>query len=141
MSQSTETKRPDPLLDAYRQASVREGARASANVRTAVLAHARVAAQSSSSSAASNTLSATTRAAPAANESRPLWRLAAGVVIGLVGVWIFQLTRPSATPDTVLATASAPSTHTDKIRSSESVVADAPASPPTAAAPVRTATV
>lgn len=136
MSQSTETTRPDPLVDAYRQASEREGARAGADVRRAVLAHARVVAQSLPSAAPHATgLSDATRAATAANEQRPIWRLAAGVVIGLVGVWIFQLTRPSATPDTVLATASAPSTQTDKTRSSESVVADAPASPPTAAAP------
>ena len=105
MSQSTETTRPDPLLDAYRQASAHEGARAGANVRAAVLAHARVAAQSSTAAVSAINLSNATRAAPAANESRPMWRLAAGVVIGLVGVWIFQLTRPSVAPDTAVAVA------------------------------------
>lgn len=105
MSQSTETTRPDPLLDAYRQASAHEGARAGANVRAAVLAHARVVAQSSTAAVSAMNLSDATRAAPAANESRPMWRLAAGVVIGLVGVWIFQLTRPSVAPDTAVAVA------------------------------------
>ena len=52
MSQSTETTRPDPLLDAYRQASEREGARPSATLRAAVLAHARVVAQASGTAAA-----------------------------------------------------------------------------------------
>jgi len=105
MSQSTETTRPDPLLDAYRQASAHEGARVGANVRAAVLAHARVVAQSSTAAVSAINLSDATRATPAANESRPMWRLAAGVVIGLVGVWIFQLTRPSVAPDTAVAVA------------------------------------
>ncbi len=136
MSQSTETKRPDPLLDAYRQASVREGARASANVRAAVLAHARVVAQSAPSSASSTaTLSATTRATPAANEPQPLWRLAAGVVIGLVGVWIFQLTRPASAPDATVAAVSAP--QVDKARAAEST-ATAVAPAPDAAVAVAT---
>ena len=108
MSQSTETTRPDPLLDAYRQASAHEGARAGAHVRAAVLAHARVVAQSSSAAASATGVSDATRATPAANESRPIWRLAAGVVIGLVGVWIFQLTRPSAAPDTTVAALNTP---------------------------------
>ena len=143
MSQSTETQRPDALLDAYRQASDREGARASANVRAAVLAHARVVAQSLPASPNSTaSLSATTRATPAANESKPIWRLAAGVVIGLVGVWIFQLTRPANAPDTTVAAASAP--QTDKARAVDSTATTAapatvaavtaPASPETAVA-------
>lgn len=111
MSQSTEATRPDPLLDAYRQASVLEGARAGVNLRATVHAHARVVAQSSPNAAALTGLAGVpgladaTRATPAANEQRPIWRLAAGVMIGLIGVWIFQLTRPSAAPDTTLAAA------------------------------------
>ena len=138
MSQSPESKRPDPLIDAYRQASVREGARASANVRAAVLAHARVVAQSANnpgalvSLAGSVDLTDATRSTPAANESRPIWRLAAGVVIGLVGVWIFQLTRPATAPDATVAAASA---------TAEPRVAAAPPSPPAAAAPEATVAV
>jgi len=131
MNHSTETRRPDPLIDAYRQASDREGARPSANVRAAVLAHARVVAQSlPAASINAATLSATTRAAPAANEPWPLWRLAAGVVIGLVGVWIFQLTRPTIAPDTTVAAASAP--QADTARTAES--AGTTTAPATAAA-------
>ena len=142
MSQSTETTRPDPLLDAYRQASAHEGARAGANVRAAVLAHARVVAQSSTAAVSAINLSDATRAAPAANESRPMWRLAAGVVIGLVGVWIFQLTRPSVAPDTAVAVAdvasvanvasvtTAPSApQADKARAAEPAKTVTPASP------------
>lgn len=120
------TQHKDPLIDAYRQASVHDGARAGANARAAVLAHARVVAQSLPSSAANAaTLSDATRDAAAANEARPLWRMAAGVVIGLVGVWIFQLTRPANAPDTTVAAASAP--QADKARVAESAAAAAPA--------------
>lgn len=133
MSQSTETTRPDPLLDAYRQASAHEGARASANVRAAVLAHARVVAQSSNAAAAATGLTGATRATPAANDSKPIWRLAAGVVIGLVGVWIFQLTRPAATIDATVAVVNSPSVLTaplaDKARTAESANTVTPASP------------
>ena len=145
MSQSTETTRPDPLIDAYRQASVREGARAGADVRAAVLAHARVVAQSSDAAVAVTGLTDATRDTPAANESRPIWRLAAGVLIGLVGVWIFQLTRPSAAPDTTVAVATAPSAPTapqaDKAHTAEPVAAATPTSPPAAAAPEATVAV
>ena len=134
MSQSTETTRPDPLLDAYRQASEREGGSPSATVRAAVLAHARIVAQASGTAAAATGFTQATRTTPAANESKPIWRLAAGVVIGLVGVWIFQLTRPSLAPDTAVAvveTANAPSApsapQADKARAPEPVGAAAPA--------------
>ena len=138
MSQSTETTRPDPLLDAYRQASVREGASTGTNVRAAVLAHARVVAQSSGASVATVGVTNATRAAQAANDSKPIWRLAAGVVIGLVGVWIFQLTRPSAAPDTAVAVANVATEPTAPqpgiARAAEPAVAAATASPPPAAA-------
>ena len=128
MNTTDNTPRKDPLIDAYRQASEREGARPSANVRAAVLAHARVVAQSLPSSTANTTaLSDTTRSTVAANEPKPLWRLAAGVVIGLVGVWIFQLTRPSSAPDTSVAAASAP--QADKARVAESPASSASAAP------------
>lgn len=96
--------RIDALLDAYQKASDLEGGRPGAPVRNAVLAHARVVAQSRASATGgashqSSTLSEAKRNTPAANDSKPLWRLAAGVVIGLVGVWIFQLTRPAVTSD------------------------------------------
>ena len=105
MNTTDNTPHKDPLIDAYHQASVREGARAGANLRAAVLAHARVVAQSLPSSAANaGALRDTTRGKPAANEASPIWRLAAGVVVGLVGVWIFQLTRPADAPDAPVAT-------------------------------------
>lgn len=123
------TQHKDPLIDAYRQASVHDGARAGANVRAAVLAHARVVAQSLPSSATnaatlSDATRDATRDAAAANEARPLWRMAAGVVIGLVGVWIFQLTRPANAPDTTVAAASAP--QADRARVAESAAVAAP---------------
>jgi hypothetical protein len=96
---------PDPLVDAYRQASDREGARPSANVRAAVLAHARVVAEASGGGEAMREVDTSTRRTPAANESSPIWRLAAGVVLGLVGVWLYQATRPEVVPDTAVATA------------------------------------
>lgn len=107
MSQSSPTPRPDPLLDAYRQASARAGGQAGAQVRAAVMAHARVVAQSMPSTTHKVLgVSEATRATSAANDHKPLWRLAAGLMLGLVGVWIFQLTRPLAAPDTAVATAS-----------------------------------
>ena len=129
MNITDNTPRKDPLIDAYHQASVREGARASAHLRAAVLAHARVVAQSVPSSTTNAAiLSDTTRATAAANEPRPLWRLAAGVVIGLVGVWIFQLTRPASPPESTVATASIP--QADNARVAASVAATAPAAAP-----------
>ncbi len=101
--------RRDPLLDAYRQASEREGGRPGAQVRSAVLSHARVVAQSRPLATHGSPASAVSQAvldAPAANDRAPLWRLAAGVVIGLVGVLIFQLTRPEATPENSTASVS-----------------------------------
>lgn len=137
MSQSTETTRPDPLIDAYRQASERDGARAGANVRAAVLAHARVVAQSAAGAVAANGVAASTRTTPAANESKPMWRLAAGVLIGLVGVWIFQLTRPTAAPDTAVAASASAS-----VRSTAPTVAVPPTAPaPLASLPAPAATV
>ena len=144
MSQSTEATRRDPLLDAYRQASAREGARAGGNLRATVLAHARVVAQWSPDAVAATGLSAlpeATRATPAATEQRPIWRLAAGVVIGLIGVWIFQLTRPSAAPDTTVAAADVadvvPAAQADKARAAVPAGAALPRvpSPVTAASP------
>ena len=109
MSTTNIPPRKDALLDAYRQASDREGGRPGAHVRSAVLAHARVVAQSRPSAmlgSTASTISQAVRDAPAANDRAPLWRLAAGVVIGLVGVWIFQLTRPSATQEIASASVS-----------------------------------
>ena len=116
----------DPLIDAYHQASAREGARPGANLRAAVLAHARVVAQSLPASAANAAvLNDTTRAKTAANEARPIWRLAAGVLVGVIGVWIFQLTRPVAAPDTIVATANQP--QASKAQVAESTAATKPA--------------
>ena len=135
MSHSSDSTRPDPLLDAYRQASAHEGARPGAQVRAAVLAHARVVAQAMPLARVNVAgISDATRATPAANEHKPIWRLVAGVVIGLVGVWIFQLTRPAANPDTAVAVANAP--QTEKARVAEPAAAAAPATAATPTAPV-----
>jgi Ankyrin repeats (many copies) len=95
----------DPVIDAYRQANKLVGGQPGVHLRAAVLAHARVVAQSSTSTgiAATSPIGSVTRNTPAANESRPLWRLAAGVVVGLVGVWIFQLTRPAPNVESTVA--------------------------------------
>jgi hypothetical protein len=95
----------DPVIDAYRQANKLVGGQPGAHLRAAVLAHARVVAQSSASTGitATSSVGSVTRSTPAANESRPLWRLAAGVVVGLVGVWIFQLTRPAPNVESTVA--------------------------------------
>ena len=135
MNTTDNTPRKDPLIDAYHQASVREGARAGANLRAAVLAHARVVAQSLPSSPATvAVLSVTTRGKPAANESSPMWRLAAGVVVGVIGVWIFQLTRPADAPDVTVATVTTPNQpQAGKAQVAESTPVTQP--PATAAAP------
>lgn len=130
----------DAVVDAYRQASAHEDARASVGVRAAVLAHARVVAQSSpSTTARAAALRETNRAATAANEARPLWRLAAGVVIGLVGVWLFQLSRPASTPDTTVAAASAPQTQADQPRVAETNGSPATTAQASVAAPAAAA--
>lgn len=111
MNTTDNTPRRDPLVDAYRQASDREGARPSPGVRAAVLAHAHVVAQSVASAhdRAVAPVSESMRKAPAANESSSLWRVAAGVVLGLAAVWMYQFTRPGATAnEAAVATAPAP---------------------------------
>lgn len=111
MSSSQTDKRIDPLIDAYRQASEFEaqdsGARPNTATRAAVLAHARVVAQSASVASAKPTLGSAMLTTPAANESRPIWRIAAGVVLGLAGMWVYQLTRPGTTGEANVAVLSA----------------------------------
>ncbi len=148
MNHSDHTPRKDPLVDAYRQASEREGARPGAGVRAAVLAHARVVAQSGSGTgqaAATASVSETVLATPAANESSPIWRLAAGVVIGLLGVWLYQLTQAPDKADTAVAsapasvsTASPASPPAEKAKSAESVSAVSAGSAASASAPAET---
>ncbi len=135
MSTTDNAQRKDPLIDAYRQASDREGARPGADVRAAVLAHARVVAQSLPSANASTVAASdTNRNTVAANEPRPIWRLAAGVVIGLVGVWIFQLTRPVDAPDTTVASVSAPQVAKSRVADSVAAAGPSAATAPAAAA-------
>ena len=151
MTTTDNAPRKDPLLDAYRQASEHEGARPGASVRAAVLAHARVVAQAGDSgvNAGSAAISDTVLATPAANESSPIWRLAAGVVIGLLGVWMYQLTQSPDKADTTVASASAPASRApatnDKAKIAESAPATSAASAPpdtqvATAAPARPAT-
>ncbi|MBL8309517.1 MAG: ankyrin repeat domain-containing protein [Burkholderiales bacterium] len=92
--------RPDPLLDAYRQASAHEGRRPSPSVRDAVLAHARAASQQPDESThrADTTALHSTRTMPgatvsraAANDAAWYWRVAAGLVIGVLGVWGYRV--------------------------------------------------
>ena len=137
MNTTDNTPHKDSLIDAYHQATARECARPGAKLRAAVLAHARVVAQSLPSSGANAAaLSDTIRAKAAANEASPIWRLAAGVVVGLVGVWIFQLTRPASAPDATVATVSTTSQpQASKAQVEESTAATKPVS---AAAPETT---
>jgi hypothetical protein len=129
----------DPVIDAYRQANKLVGGQPGAHLRAAVLAHARVVAQSSTSTgiAATSPIGSVTRNTPAANESRPLWRLAAGVVVGLVGVWIFQLTRPAPNVESTIALvreAPAAAPAAAPVSAPVSAPAAAPAAAPIAAA-------
>ena len=105
-------KRVDPLIDAYRQASALDaqtsGARPSAATRAAVLAHAHVVAQSVATATPKLAVSEAVRATPAANEPKPIWRMVAGVVLGLAGMWGYQLTRPGTTGEANVAVLSAP---------------------------------
>ena len=139
MNASQPDKRVDPLIDAYRQASELEaqtsGARPSAATRAAVLAHARVVAQSATTAEPKLAVSEAVRATPAANESKPVWRMVAGVVLGLAGMWVYQLTRPGTTGEANVAVMTAP--QSAKAVATESAVAGAaPAAPASAAAPV-----
>lgn len=112
MSSSQTDKRIDPLIDAYRQASELDAqtsaTRPSATVRAAVLAHARVVAQSAADAEPNPALSEAVRARPAANEPKPIWRMVAGVVLGLAGMWAYQLTRPGTTVEANVAVVTAP---------------------------------
>ena len=133
MSTSNTDKRIDPLIDAYRQASELEaqttGARPSAALRAAVLAHARVVAQSATTSPPKLAVNEAVLATPAANESRPVWRMVAGVVLGLAGMWVYQLTRSGTTGEANVAVMSAP-------QSAKSVVTESANSPDSSVAPV-----
>ena len=125
MSESSNV-RVDPLVDAYHQASAFDGARPSDALRAAVLAHARVVAQSASGAGSKSALSDAVRATPAANEPKPVWRMVAGVVLGLVGMWMYQLTRPGTTGEANVAVLSAPP-------SAKSAVGESPATSAAAA--------
>lgn len=143
-------KRVDPLIDAYQQASELEaqapGAQPGAALRAAVLAHARVVAQSANAAEPDPAVSEAVRATPAANESKPVWRMVAGVVLGLAGMWVYQLTRPATTDEANIAVMTAPqsaSANTKAKATESTVVASAPVVPvpsvaagaPAAAAP------
>ncbi len=134
MSSSPTDKRIDPLIDAYRQASELEakdsGARPRAALRAAVLAHARVVVQSADAAEQKLAVSDAVRATPAANESRPIWRIAAGVVLGVVGLWVYQLTRPGSTDEANVAVLSAP--QSAKATANEATAAAAPPAAPVA---------
>lgn len=112
MSTTSTDKRVDPLIDAYRQASDLEaqsaGAQPRAALRAAVLAHARVVAQSATTAEPKPAVSEALRTAPAANDSKPLWRMVAGVVLGLAGMWAYQLSRTGTTDEANVAVLSAP---------------------------------
>lgn len=97
-------KRVDPVVDAYRQASTREGAGPRATVRAAVLAHARVVAEANATGAPSARYIAPKSAA--ANDHSWMWRAAAGLVLGVLGVLMFQWMRPNgSTTETSVASA------------------------------------
>ena len=144
MSSSPIDTRRDPLVDAYRQASALEAlatnARPSAALRAAVLAHARVVAQSAATAEPKLAVSDAVRATPAANESKPVWRMVAGVVLGLAGMWVYQLTRPDSLGEANVAVMTAPqSAKSVATESAQSTVARtspvAPVAPVSAGAP------
>ena len=112
MNSSQPEKRVDPLIDAYRQASALDAQTSRAGpiaaTRAAVLAHARVVAQSVTTAEPKLAVSEAVRATPAANEPKPVWRMVAGVVLGLAGMWAYQLTRPGTTGEANVAVLSAP---------------------------------
>ncbi|MEQ1595963.1 MAG: hypothetical protein ABL985_12795 [Casimicrobium sp.] len=133
-------KRVDPVVDAYRQASTREGAGPSAAVRAAVLAHARVVADANATGAPRARYIAPN--GPAANDHSWMWRAAAGLVLGVLGVLMFQWMRPngSATETNVAAAPAvvpaAPAAPVAATPPSETVAAQSPeprsSTPPTA---------
>ena len=111
-SSGNKNVRIDPLLDADRQASELDAqsstARPGVALRAAVLAHARVVAQSATSSQSTLAVSEAVRATPAANEAKPVWRMVAGVLLGLSGMWIYQLTRPGISGEANVAVLAVP---------------------------------
>ena len=142
MNASQPDKRVDPLIDAYRQASELDaqtsGARPRAAMRAAVLAHARVVAQSAATPEPKLALSEAVRAAPAANEPKPVWRMVAGVVLGLAGMWVYQLTRPGTTGEANVAVLSAPQSAKPAAASAPVETTAAP-SPPAVVSPTTAA--
>ena len=141
MSSSRTDQRIDPLIDAYRQASELEaqttGPRPSATLRASVLAHAHVVAQSAAVAEPKLAVSETVRATPAANESKPVWRMVAGVVLGLVGMWTYQLMRPDAMSEANVAVMTAPQSGKSAVAGlAATAPAATPAQPETAVAVV-----
>lgn len=99
--------RSDALLDAYRQANALDDAHPSPQVRHAVLAHARVVAQSAAPQRADTerALPEALVARPAANDRAWFWRAVAGLVLGVAGFWLYRAAVPAAND---LPVASAP---------------------------------
>ena len=143
MNASQPDKRVDPLIDAYRQASELDaqtsGARPGAAMRAAVLAHARVVAQSAATPEPKLAVSEAVRAAPAANEPKPVWRMVAGVVLGLAGMWVYQLTRSGTTGEANVAVLSAPQSEKPAVAAAPVETTAAP-SPPAVVSPTVAAT-
>ena len=116
-----EENRPDQLIEAYRRASANDASRPSEPVRASILAQSKHIA-ASQSNAAARSLAPT---APAANESRWKWKLAASLAaLGIAGLLAVQTlitvprgaapTRPDTTAESapriaLVAPAAAPS--------------------------------
>ncbi len=130
-------KRVDPVVDAYRQASEHESAGPTASVRAVVLAHAQLAAAANAKDAqGAQSPAYNTPKATAANDHSWMWRAAAGLVLGVLGVLMFQWMRPAGTnTDTAVAAASAPTSATESAAPSQSAPSS-PASVAPTAAPV-----
>jgi hypothetical protein len=126
-------KRVDPVVDAYRQASTHEAAGPKASVRTAVLAHARVVAAANADGA--QRVAYTPANVAAANDHSWMWRAAAGLVLGVLGVLMFQWMQPSGgNTETTVASAplAAPSAATGAAPPGATTTAPAQASEPPA---------
>jgi hypothetical protein len=132
-------KRVDPVVDAYRQASTHERAGPKASVRVAVLAHAQVVAVANANGKPNT--ARTARDVAAANDHSWMWRAAAGLVLGVLGVLMFQWVQPASTSaDTTVAASSAPAPASGSVVPSQTAPASpAPVAPVASAAPAASA--
>ena len=138
------SERRDPLLEAYERASALDEARPSPALREAVLAQAARAAQATAAPPLppARGLPEAIVNRPAANHGAWYWRAAAGLVLGIVGVWMYRLgSAPTPEANVAQAPVAAPSRSTESGADAPSQTAEIAAStaagapPPPAAEP------